>query len=267
MRPGGRRRPAGPGSRIGALRRLRPGAHGAVSRICEKAGASVNGNLRVTSRPAALADATFVVEAIVEDHDAKAALMAELSAPRSPTAAILATTTSSLSIERARARRAGGPSASSGCTCSTRCRRWTWSSSRSRPRPRDDTRARAHALCEALGKTAVEVPDTPGFVVNRLLFPFLFEAVRLMEARGSTPRRSTPACSSAPATRWGRSRCSTSWASTSGRDRPHDRRRGARADRADDRGGRARTKDQARVLRLRLSPTLHEGATKCLAQD
>ena len=36
----------------------------------------------------------------------------------------------------------------------------------------------------ALGKTAVEVPDTPGFVVNRLLFPFLFEAVRLMERTG-----------------------------------------------------------------------------------
>src|SRR4029079_4533302 len=47
-----------------------------------------------------------------------------------------------------------------------------------------DTRARARALCDALGKTAVEVPDTPGFVVNRLLFPFLFEAVRLMERTG-----------------------------------------------------------------------------------
>ena len=46
------------------------------------------------------------------------------------------------------------------------------------------TRARARALCAALGKTAVEVPDTPGFVVNRLLFPFLFEAVRLMERTG-----------------------------------------------------------------------------------
>jgi 3-hydroxybutyryl-CoA dehydrogenase len=47
-----------------------------------------------------------------------------------------------------------------------------------------ETRRRARELCEALGKTAVEVPDTPGFVVNRLLFPFLFEAVRLMESTG-----------------------------------------------------------------------------------
>ena len=37
---------------------------------------------------------------------------------------------------------------------------------------------------EALGKTAVEVPDQAGFVVNRLLFPYLFEAVRLMESSG-----------------------------------------------------------------------------------
>jgi 3-hydroxyacyl-CoA dehydrogenase len=48
----------------------------------------------------------------------------------------------------------------------------------------DEVRARARAMCAALGKTAVEVPDTPGFVVNRLLFPFLFEAVRLMERTG-----------------------------------------------------------------------------------
>ena len=45
-----------------------------------------------------------------------------------------------------------------------------------------------HALCEALGKTAVEVPDVPGFVVNRLLFPFAFEAVRLAEDTGMEPK-------------------------------------------------------------------------------
>ncbi|MGH3100887.1 MAG: 3-hydroxyacyl-CoA dehydrogenase family protein, partial [Thermoleophilia bacterium] len=50
-----------------------------------------------------------------------------------------------------------------------------------------DTRERAFALCEALDKTPVEVPDIPGFVVNRLLFPYLFEAVRLMERTGLEP--------------------------------------------------------------------------------
>jgi 3-hydroxyacyl-CoA dehydrogenase len=32
------------------------------------------------------------------------------------------------------------------------------------------------------------VPDTPGFVVNRLLFPFLFDAVELMERTGLEPK-------------------------------------------------------------------------------
>ena len=31
------------------------------------------------------------------------------------------------------------------------------------------------------------MPDTPGFVVNRLLFPFLFDAVRLHHETGLTP--------------------------------------------------------------------------------
>jgi 3-hydroxyacyl-CoA dehydrogenase len=45
-------------------------------------------------------------------------------------------------------------------------------------------RERAMAWCAALGKTAVEVPDQAGFVVNRLLFPYLFDGVRLMERTG-----------------------------------------------------------------------------------
>ena len=52
----------------------------------------------------------------------------------------------------------------------------------------DDTRRRMHALAESIGKTAVEVPCVPGFVVNRLLFPYLFSAVELMEAQGLEPK-------------------------------------------------------------------------------
>ena len=33
----------------------------------------------------------------------------------------------------------------------------------------------------------MEVPDEPGFVVNRLLFPYLFDAVRLLERTGMEP--------------------------------------------------------------------------------
>jgi 3-hydroxyacyl-CoA dehydrogenase len=51
----------------------------------------------------------------------------------------------------------------------------------------EDTRSRALAVCEAFEKTPVEVPDVPGFVVNRLLFPYLFSAVRLIEETGMDP--------------------------------------------------------------------------------
>jgi 3-hydroxybutyryl-CoA dehydrogenase len=36
--------------------------------------------------------------------------------------------------------------------------------------------------------SALEVPDTPGFVVNRLLFPYLFDAVGLLEQSGLEPQ-------------------------------------------------------------------------------
>jgi 3-hydroxyacyl-CoA dehydrogenase len=54
------------------------------------------------------------------------------------------------------------------------------------PEVSDDTRSRLRAFCEHLDKTAIEVPDVPGFVVNRLLFPYLFSAVAMVE-QGASP--------------------------------------------------------------------------------
>ncbi len=45
----------------------------------------------------------------------------------------------------------------------------------------DATVAAAKALAEACGKTPVEVKDQAGFIVNALLFPYLNNAVRLLE--------------------------------------------------------------------------------------
>ena len=42
----------------------------------------------------------------------------------------------------------------------------------------DETFAAAKAFGEKLGKTAVSCSDSPGFVVNRLLVPYLFDAIR-----------------------------------------------------------------------------------------
>ena len=49
-----------------------------------------------------------------------------------------------------------------------------------------ETRDRARSLRGA-GEDPVEVPDIPGFVVNRLLFPYLFSAVELMAETGMDP--------------------------------------------------------------------------------
>jgi len=156
-----------------------------VRELCATVGVSLNGSMRVTCDTGALAAATFVVEAIVEDPDAKRELIGELGA-RLDEEAILATTTSSLSIAEL-AEASGRPDRFVGLHVFNPVPKMDLVELAFPPAASTATRARAHALCEALGKTAVEVPDTTGFVVNRLLFPYLFEAVRLMERTGLEP--------------------------------------------------------------------------------
>jgi len=45
-----------------------------------------------------------------------------------------------------------------------------------------ETLETGQAFGKSLGKTIVIAQDTPGFIVNRLLVPFLFNAVRMLEA-------------------------------------------------------------------------------------
>jgi 3-hydroxybutyryl-CoA dehydrogenase len=140
------------------------------------------GGARVSTDLADLAGTTFVVEAIAEDHPAKAALLGELHALLDP-GAVLATTTSSLSVQEL-AGDSGRPERFAGFHVFNPVPKMALVEL-AFPREADgSTRARARELGEALGKTAVEVPDVPGFVVNRLLFPYLFGAVRLLEETG-----------------------------------------------------------------------------------
>lgn len=132
-----------------------------------------------TSR-SALADADIIVEAIAEDLDIKLALFAELDEIAKP-GAILATTTSSLSINA--------------CAAATK-------------RPQDvigmhffnpaavmklvevvtadetsvEVDETVRALCLATGKHPVSCGDRAGFIVNALLFPYLNDAIKLHEA-------------------------------------------------------------------------------------
>jgi 3-hydroxybutyryl-CoA dehydrogenase len=153
-----------------------------VHKLCERLGTHVNGNVTISRDPAVLQDATFVVEAIVEDPSAKADVWQRLR-EHIAADAVLATTTSSLPIGDL-ANASGHPERFVGLHVFNPVPKMDLVELAFPPEATPQTRARARALCEALGKTAVEVPDTPGFVVNRLLFPFLFEAVRLMERTG-----------------------------------------------------------------------------------
>jgi 3-hydroxybutyryl-CoA dehydrogenase len=156
-----------------------------VQRLCEKGGADLDGNLRVTCDATDLGDVSFVVEAIVEDARAKAALMREL-VERVGEETILATTTSSLCVEELAAA-SGRPDRFVGLHVFNPVPKMDLIELVFPAAASDATRARTRRLCAELGKTAVEVPDTPGFVVNRLLFPLLFDAVRLMESTGLEP--------------------------------------------------------------------------------
>ncbi len=46
----------------------------------------------------------------------------------------------------------------------------------------DETLATARAIGERMGKTPVVAKDSPGFIVNRLLIPFLLDAIRMYES-------------------------------------------------------------------------------------
>jgi len=140
----------------------------------------------VTTNLDALAGATYVVEAISEDLAAKSALLSDLDARLADPDAILATTTSSLPVT-ALATASGRPDRFAGLHVLHPVRRMRLVELAFAPAATAATRERTLALCAALGKTAVEVPDSPGFVVNRLLFPYLFEAVALLERTQMEP--------------------------------------------------------------------------------
>ena len=157
-----------------------------VQRTLSRLGAEVDPeHVQVITDPAALADATFVVEAVVEDLAVKSELLGELRAVVAADA-VLASTTSSLSVE-ALARASGDPERFVGLHVFNPVTRMRLVELIFPQAAGDSTRARALALCETFEKTPVEVPDVPGFVVNRLLFPYLFGAVRLLEETGMDP--------------------------------------------------------------------------------
>jgi 3-hydroxyacyl-CoA dehydrogenase/enoyl-CoA hydratase/3-hydroxybutyryl-CoA epimerase len=141
--------------------------------------------LRPTLDYAGFASVDLVVEAIVERLEVKQRVFAELSAVVPP-GAILATNTSSLSID-AIARDAEGPERVIGMHFFNPVDRMPLVEVVVGPRTAQDVVDTVVALCVELGKTPVVVRDGPGFLVNRLLMFSMAEALALLGDGVSIP--------------------------------------------------------------------------------
>jgi 3-hydroxybutyryl-CoA dehydrogenase len=131
-----------------------------------------------------LSDVDMVVEAVVEELTVKKALFASLDEICKP-GVVLATTTSSLPVIE--------------CAMATQRPADVIGLHFFNPAPimklvevvrtirtSAATEATALAVCQRLGKHAVRCEDRSGFIVNALLFPYLNDAVKMLEASYST---------------------------------------------------------------------------------
>jgi 3-hydroxybutyryl-CoA dehydrogenase len=151
----------------------------AKGRLDEAEAAAVEGRVSATSDLDALADCDLVLESVVEDLGVKKELFTELDRIVKD-GAILATNTSTLpvvelAVETERPERVCGvhffnPAPAMSLVELVRTLVTA-----------DDTMAEARAFVEACGKEPVDVADRAGFIVNALLFPYLNNAVRMLE--------------------------------------------------------------------------------------
>jgi 3-hydroxybutyryl-CoA dehydrogenase len=123
----------------------------------------------------------LVVEAVFEDVEVKTALWSDLDR-RAPERAVFATNTSSISIERLAAavdepRRARfvGMHFFSPVPVMPLIELIRGSATT------DDTEAAVRSIAAEMGKQVIVSADRPGFIVNRILMPFLGEAMRAYE--------------------------------------------------------------------------------------
>jgi 3-hydroxybutyryl-CoA dehydrogenase len=146
----------------------------------EDARAAVLGRVRAVTDLSELASCDLVLESVVEDMDVKKQLFAELDEVCG-TDAIIATNTSTLNV---------GELAATTKRPEKVCGLHFFNPAPVMPlvelvraaKTSDDTIAEARAFAEACEKTVVDVQDRAGFVVNALLFPYLNNAVKLLDA-------------------------------------------------------------------------------------
>ncbi len=126
-----------------------------------------------------LARADLVVEAIVERAEAKQALLRTVES-RAPQAAVLATNTSSIPLETL-VTALKDPSRLIGLHFFNPVARMQLIEIVRGPQSAARSLERAASFCVAIDKLPLPVRSSPGFLVNRILVPYLMEAVALVE--------------------------------------------------------------------------------------
>jgi 3-hydroxybutyryl-CoA dehydrogenase len=142
------------------------------------------GRLTIGTALDALRDADYIVEAIVEDVEAKQTLFRTLDALTRPDVR-LTSNTSSISITSIAAATAR-PDKVLGMHFMNPVPIMTLVELVRGQATSDESMRLAHELCSRLGKTSVEAADYPGFIANRILLPMINEAVfAVMEGVGT----------------------------------------------------------------------------------
>lgn len=141
--------------------------------------------LSTTTELTSFAGCDLVIEAIVEDLDAKRRLFAELEGIVRPDA-VLATNTSALSVTEIAAS-VTTPSRVVGMHFFNPAPLMPLVEIVRAELSSDDAVEAAFAVGERLGKRPIRCHDTPGFVVNRVLIPLLNDCLRVLDEARVSP--------------------------------------------------------------------------------
>ena len=169
----------------GSTDKIRSGLEKSLAKMVERQKMSAElrdstlGLLQFTTDEAAVADCDLIIESIIEDIDIKKAMFQRLEGIVSPQA-IIATNTSTLSVTALMA------------VCKQRDRVAGLHFFNPAPvmklveiihgfETSDEVVSTLDEFCKKLGKDPVIVQDTTGFIVNRLLTPYMLSAIHLLE--------------------------------------------------------------------------------------
>lgn len=146
---------------------------------------AARGRITPSTDESDLADCDLLIEAIVEDLDVKKDLFRRLGAAAEQST-IFASNTSSFPIAEM-AQASGRPARFVGLHFFNPVQLMRLVEVVRTDATDDDVFAAARAFGEACGKSPVSCRDTPGFVVNRLLVPYMVQAIQMLDRGDSTP--------------------------------------------------------------------------------